>query len=736
MTTQKLSSEKLFDLKLYRNLMRRRLPHILVAFLANFFTVSVPFMLWMDDMQRRLMSGTYTWERYIERSLDSVRDTMTINLVFMFVLGIYFGIITLGYMMKRRSAHFYHALPQNRETLYTTSVVSALTCAVIGGLATLAIALVQMATFSLFTPEILGGFFLLLAKNILYFLLTYAITVFAGSFSGNGLVQALMSLVILFYPIATYAGLVLTRMMNANYFWENYYFSEEIMQWLSPAFYAGWNYWGPIRVFPVILAVLVTAALLLGGLAIYKKRAIENSERPIVFKPLGTVLKFMFMFTITMFAGLFFEAIGYSFFHMVFGYICGAVLSFMLFNTILAKSPKAMFKGLKGLAIFAVAFALFLAVVGFDIFHVDDYVPAADNMTYAEIEVSNAEYENTRFEDPAMLAALSTLLQNQRDGNKAGVVAPLSRSSMGFTVCTVMYTKLGFPIARRYHISKYTEGADEFLMLYANDPRMQEKYTVLTDVLDKLVAGGYEIELRVNSGRNEKVQYDFEKFYALYREEYGTANYERLSMPTVASVEIGEIRDASGKMSYYSLYDFGGDFSTIDYPWTEMPVFADMTKTIAYLGIEDREIKVMYSNEYGTEFEAEMTSAMLYDTRQLHAGDAGRHGYGNYYLSDLDRYPCITLKKEQAKALGDMLIDYDRTTSLSRIFTAYDESCVLRITYGQPGGTVKSGMPAAVEYFDEYGLKYATTEESFVYDEYTFVFPKGMLPEEVKAMLQ
>ena len=127
-------------------------------------------MLWMGDMQRRLMIGTYTWERYIERSLDSVRETLTINLVFMFVLGIYFGIITLGYMMKRRSAHFYHALPQSRETLYTTSVLSALTCVGIGGAVTLAIALVQMATFSLFTPEILGAFFLLLTKNILYFL--------------------------------------------------------------------------------------------------------------------------------------------------------------------------------------------------------------------------------------------------------------------------------------------------------------------------------------------------------------------------------------------------------------------------------------------------------------------------------------------------------------------------------------------------------------------------------------
>ncbi len=730
MTTRKLSSEKIFDTKLYKNLMRRRLPHILVAFLANFFTISVPFMLWMGDMQRRLMSGVYTLERYIERSLDNVRDTLTINLVFMFVLGIYFGIITLGYMMKRRSAHFYHALPQSRETLYTTSVLSALTCVGIGGAATLAIALVQMAAFSLFTPEILGAFFLLLAKNILYFLLTYAITVFAGSFSGNGLVQALMSLVILFYPVATYAGLVLTRMMNAQYFWDSFYFSEQVLQWLSPAFYAGWSYWSPMRVLPTVLCVMITVTLLLGALAVYKRRAIENSERPIVFKTLGTVLKFMFMFTVTMFAGLFFEAIGYSFFHMVFGYVCGAVLSFMLFNTILAKSPKAMFKGVKGLCIFLAAFALFLTVVAFDIFKMDEYVPAADNMSYAEIEVSNAEYDDTRFDDPEMLAALSTLLKNQRDANEEGVIMPLSRSSMGFTVRTVMYTKLGFPIARNYYISKYTEGADEFLKLYANDPRMQEKYTVLTDILDKLLAEDYAVEVYVSGEKYER-EIDFEKFYALYKEEYGVADYDRLSKPAVAIVSFGEIRDASGKRNYYSLYDFG----EIDYPWTELPIYADMTKTIEYLEIGDRKIEVTRSDSYGDEYAVELSKAALYDTRKPYTDATGVYEYRTYYLSNLDAYPSVELPLEQGEALGDLLIDYERSTSFSRIFTAFDTSCVVYLVYGEPGENSKLNMPEAVEYYDEYGLKYATTEEARVYEEYTFVFPKGMLPAEIEAML-
>ena len=45
MIMQRLSSECLLDGKLLGNLTRRRAAHILIAFLANFFTISVPLML-------------------------------------------------------------------------------------------------------------------------------------------------------------------------------------------------------------------------------------------------------------------------------------------------------------------------------------------------------------------------------------------------------------------------------------------------------------------------------------------------------------------------------------------------------------------------------------------------------------------------------------------------------------------------------------------------------------------
>ena len=161
-----------------------------------------------------------------------------------------------------------------------------------------------------------------------------------------------------------------------------------------------------------------------------------------------------------------------------------------------------------------------------------------------------------------------------------------------------------------------------------------------------------------------------------------------------------------------------------------------MTKTIEYLEIGDRKIEVTRSDSYGDEYAVELSKAVLYDTRKPHADATGVYEYRTYYLSNLDAYPSVELALEQGETLGDLLIDYERSTTFSRIFTAFDTSCVLYLVYGEPGENSKLNMPEAVEYYDEYGLKYATTEEARVYEEYTFVFPKGMLPAEVAAMLE
>lgn len=200
MTTRKLSSERLLDDRLIGNMTRRRMPHVLVAFLIHFFTTSVPLMM----ARREFSDVLYTRAQVLDHAEFAVRRILSVNLVFMFILGIYFGVVTMHYMMRRRSAQFWHALPQRRETLYFSSLISALLSAALGALVNLLVLLVLFSVYSLFTAAVMRLFLLLLFKNVVYFLASYAVTVFAGSFSGSSVVQVLMSLIVQFYPLGRF----------------------------------------------------------------------------------------------------------------------------------------------------------------------------------------------------------------------------------------------------------------------------------------------------------------------------------------------------------------------------------------------------------------------------------------------------------------------------------------------------------------------------------------------------
>lgn len=687
MTTQKLSSEKLIDFSLFKNLTRRRSVHILVAFLVNFFTLSVPIMMTFGDRIREVS---------VAREINDLRGIMVLNLIFACGLATYFGNITLGYMMNRRSAHFHHALPQKRETLYFTSVASALFCAFAGAAINLVIVVVEFLIFGLATGALWSTLASLLFKNLIMFLAVYAICVFAGSFSGSGAVQFLMTLVITLYPLVTYLGVLLLRQLFADYFYPEYYFTDKIIGYLSPFAYIAINYIESIKVFPTIIAILVSAALILGGNEIYRRRAIENSERPIVFKKLGSVLKYMFMFTVTAFSGLFFHAIGGGVFYLIFGFVSGAVLSFMLFNTILEKSPKAMFKGAKGLVIFAAVFLAYLLIFCFDVFNIDEYVPDASNLSKAKIEISGLAYEDEVFEDKAMLEALTNVLENQRDSDNALAVLPLYSNSASVRINAIMYTKLGFPIARSYQVSKYTDGVAEFLKLYANDSRMQDEYEERLKEVRDILSSGYTASCSVNLYGYRNVDISIKDFIDVYESEFGKANYDRLSKPIIGDVSIYDFY-INNEAGYHSGYR--PEYSI----FSEMPIYEDMTNTIKY--IESLPEFDDTTGEYKYAEDAEITEAeevlpkigYIYDTSEL------RYGGGKF----IDLYPKISLGKEQIKEVHALSEKY-RSYSNWRVFTELDTDV------------------AYVLYYDEIEEKMAQESEDIYYSE-VYVFPRGVL---------
>ena len=654
MTTQKLFSERLLDGKLIGNLTRRRFPHVLVAFLVNFFTTSVPMMM----TRREFSPDIYTQAQIFENADSVLRLIFSINLIFMFVLGIYFGVVTMHYMMKRQSAQFWHALPQRRETLYFSSLVSALIAAAIGALINLLILLVLFSVYSLLGAAVMNLFWLLLFKNIVFFLAAYAVTVFAGSFSGSGVVQVLMSLVIQFYPLVTYSGMVMLRSTYAVYYDMDYYFSERILSWLSPATYAAVHYEDGLSAFSLVCAVLAIAALILGTAVIYRRRAIENTEKTIVFKRLGTVIKYLLLFVVTIFAGLFFRAITSvsDMLWMIFGFISGALLGSMLLNTILHKTPKAMFHGFRGLTVFSVCFALYFIIFGVDILKMDEYVPDADAISYAEITVNNISFEDRRFDDPELLEMLSEMLENTVEFDAQDLLNPYDRDVAFFRISVVMHTKLGIPIAREYSVSKAVPKTQPFLERYANDPRLNALLYEIDPMLEKY---GNALRMTFSVQKNgEYTQFEapVSEFLALYRAELGVLNYNRLRCPS-----LGEVDFYSPTVIYTNPNsafptpenDVWNEFRKISL--TTYPLYADMERTIAWL---EAQIKSVAGGDVEIENRNEdrITGGLLLDTSELvPTSDQENNASYPYHLTEQYclRYDSTALDAKEAQRLYD-----------------------------------------------------------------------------------
>ncbi len=671
MIMQRLSSEHLLDTKLFRNALRRRLPHVLVAFLGGFFTLAVPLMMALPDAKEPF----YAAAELLARQIDCVQSTMGLNFALALILGVYFGVVTCGYMMRRRSAYFWHALPQKRETLYTTSIVTSLCCAALGTLLSLVFTLAVLGAKGA-AGAVFGSFFLYFAKNLLWFLVAYAITVFAGSFSGSGVIQVLMSLVITFYPLALYAGLLMLRGLYSPYFAQDYYFELPFVKWLCPVYYAAAHFDDDFAAVPTVCAVLAVVLLLFGALCIYRRRAVENAEKPIVFAKLGSVLKYLLVFVITVYAGLFFEAVSGGGW-IIFGFVSGGLLSFLLGNTILAKSPKAMFKGWRGLIIFAVAFALFFVAWSSDVFHTIDRVPEAENVTRAEVRIGRYD-RNTIVTDPAATAALCTLIENQIAADNAPLAGRTRGDNDGFYMETVLHTKLGIPVARNYYVYKSTDGTREFLRAYADSGAVD----ALLASCDAFVAqGSYSVRADTTIGEeNATLQFDFTEFWQIYRREIGALNYDRLSMPPIGRLNIWETVDADGAESDFSWNNV----------WDDLPLYADMRETIAFLRASADAEGVMFESARGDLIGAAVmrvtgdgTSATIGGVEP--AATAELYTEATVRDTDIvepDGYPTAELTAAEAKALLPHLVRV--YVPIASVFVDIDTEYIAILRYARP----------------------------------------------------
>ncbi len=363
-----------------------------VAFIAYFLAGISPIFLNMSEPDLRHAAG------YIHNLLMG-QNPMFVALGF--AMPLICAVIALNYMQKSASATTIHSMPFSRARLYNTSVLSGFVMTIVPYIAVVLILLIiARPTYSVYdytdwdtigsvlNPDAKDVFtrsaiLIWALESIVTSLFVYAIAIFGGIISGNGVMHSIMAVCWNWLaPALALVGVYLSGTYlygySANLDWITYL--SPVMRTIYEDTLTG----GQLAAYIIIsIAVLVFSAFL------YGRRKLERTGDAIVFGWMRPILCCLFTLFVTILTGLYFEALGIlsnSEISCYLGYVVGAVVGYLVARMIVFKTPKVFnVATLKGFAIYVVIVIALFAGFIFDVAGYETRVPAANKIEAAYI---------------------------------------------------------------------------------------------------------------------------------------------------------------------------------------------------------------------------------------------------------------------------------------------------------------------------------------------------------------
>ena len=310
--------------------------------------------------------------------------------IFSAAAAVFAGCYFFSFMHNKTSAGFFHSLPERRSGHFISAIFGAAATYLIGAASNFIFVVFIFAANGFLYAELMLPLLSILLSGIFYFLVFLSFTVLAGTISGNTAIHAIMTAFLLFFLPALYlSGLILVNYGTTYLSVSNLMFDMEAHKWLSPVFRAIYvlseyaeSGATPVWVIVVFDVLLASAFFALAYYA-YTKRPIERSGTPIIYGWLSETVKYIIMAPSAVFMSTIFDAFfGYSgYAWTVFGFIAGLLLSYMLCNTVLNRSAKAMFSHARGMLIYSASVSLASILLVSGSFGIFDYaVPVASDL--------------------------------------------------------------------------------------------------------------------------------------------------------------------------------------------------------------------------------------------------------------------------------------------------------------------------------------------------------------------
>lgn len=305
------------------------------------------------------------------------------------IIALFFSIVMFSYLHNKKAVNFYHSLPVKREAHLLSSVAVSAAYYLISLFSCLFVTVLIMLGSGIggaFVPTAIRCFLF----NFSYFLFISAFFALFAVICGNSGAHFIFSVIgLIFVPAVHSLTIEFLTIGQTNLDTSNLY-TDRMFGFESPAaFYfkisknmisAGT---GRFLLF-VFGFILAAAAILFISILIYRRVRSEDSGRPIFFRRLGTVLKYVLTYAVMLGAGMLAYELTFSKLGNFIGFVIGALifgfLAFAVINVIFECNKKKFFSGMRG---FAILFAVFIVVFSFsffDPFKFNEKIPSASSL--------------------------------------------------------------------------------------------------------------------------------------------------------------------------------------------------------------------------------------------------------------------------------------------------------------------------------------------------------------------
>ncbi|MCI8389041.1 MAG: hypothetical protein HFE63_11340 [Clostridiales bacterium] len=630
--------------------LKQRLTTMLLILIIFFFALPIPLM--MAASQGVFYEGAERIKYLREMAEDWSVGIRFVIVPLTSILSVVMSCAMLRYLKNRVSVDFYHSLPIKRSRLYVNQLLVGYIVVIVPLIFMLIASLIVCACNSMLTALVIQRILRGLIDCIVYSLVFYGLSTVVGMVSGvTGVHLVLTGVAIFILPLIYIAVIYFVGIFNEN-MWMGWYISRDVMCILSPVMRFCLNLTS-LRAWEIAIYLIVAAGMFVGGYFIYAHRKSERAGVSVVFTPLGSVIKYVLVFLMTLFGGLFFYLMMENFVWTVFGMVCGGLLTFMLANTILQKSAKLMFRGLKGFAVYCVVIALSMLMLLNNVFGVNSSIPEAENLSKVIFNIPR-DIDGFEFKDIETMAALRELyvdgdwsIGDINSTNERRYYYANSRNSLELEI--VFCPKFGLPQAKQvtiYNVNKMINqlhiilDSDEFKQQYV-DTINNSQISYLS--LSEPIMYKYDLDESTADSRWNGHSSVYENRERLYTALKSDIDADKIGFDYFQRISFGyaEIRNSDG------IYNFASQNSFI-------PIYSDMENlfsTIQEMRFVDesidekldeiiRVVEKVTITEFSTGKSVEFTS--LEDKREIFMNVVSIDSYSGRYspmtLVDSDYY--------------------------------------------------------------------------------------------------